>query len=217
MTNPIALAYSARAAEYIDLLGTMSAVHSSDRQLVASWAELIEGDVIDAGCGPGQWTDFLRRCGANARGIDQVAEFVDSAREHYPDSEFQQGSLEALNADSESVGGVLAWYSLIHHEPRAIHVPLGEFHRALRPGGELLIGFFEGPTLEQFDHAVAPAYRWPVSVLSEELDAAGFDIIETHTRTTLTQRPHAAIHARRSGRPLLASTQVEAVPKHAAS
>ena len=200
MTNPIELAYSARAAEYIALLGTMRAVHPSDRQLVSSWAELLMGDVIDAGCGPGHWTDFLRRCRANARGVDQVAEFVNSARENYPDSKFRVGSLEALDADNDSVGGVLAWYSLIHHEPGTIQVPLREFHRVLRPGGELLIGFFEGPALEQFDHAVAPAYRWPVSALSEELDAAGFDIIETHTRTTLTQRPHAAIHARRSKR-----------------
>ena len=200
MTNPIELAYSARAAEYIALLGTMRAVHPSDRQLVSSWAELLMGDVIDAGCGPGHWTDFLRRCRANARGIDHVAEFVNSARENYPDSKFRVGSLEALDADNASVGGVLAWYSLIHHEPSTIQVPLREFHRVLRPGGELLIGFFEGPALEQFDHAVAPAYRWPVSALSEELDAAGFDIIETHTRTTLTQRPHAAIHARRGKR-----------------
>ena len=200
MTNPIELAYSARAAEYIALLGTMRAVHPSDRQLVSSWAELLMGDVIDAGCGPGHWTDFLRRCRANARGVDQVAEFVNSARENYPDSKFRVGSLEALDADNDSVGGVLAWYSLIHHEPSTIQVPLREFHRVLRPGGELLIGFFEGPALEQFDHAVAPAYRWPVSALSEELDAAGFDIIETHTRTTLNQRPHAAIDARRSKR-----------------
>lgn len=197
VTNPIELVYAARAAEYTALLGTMSAVHPSDRQLVASWAELVEGDVIDAGCGPGHWTDFLRRCGVDVHGIDQVGEFVDSARTRFPDTEFQLGSLEAVGAESASVGGVLAWYSLIHHEPGAIHVPLREFQRALRPGGELLIGFFEGPALEQFEHAVAPAYRWPVSALSEELDAAGFDTIETHIRTTLTARPHGAIHARR--------------------
>ncbi len=200
MADPITLAYSTRAAEYIDRLGTIDAVHPSDRQLVASWAELVEGKAIDAGCGPGHWTAFLRECGLTALGVDQVPAFVDSARKNYPESRFQFGSLDALDTETAGVGGVLAWYSLIHHEPADIHVPLREFARVLRPGGELLIGFFEGPALERFDHAVAPAYRWPVSALSEELDAAGFDIIETHTRTSLAHRPHGAIHARRRAR-----------------
>ncbi len=50
------------------------------------------------------------------------------------------------NSDaSDSIGGVLAWYSLIHHEPSTIQRALGEFARVLRPGGGLLLGFFVGP------------------------------------------------------------------------
>ena len=199
MATSVELAYSQRAEEYTELLGSMSAVHPSDRTLVATWADCVEGDVIDAGSGPGHWTDFLRELEITALGVDQVPEFIDSARDTYPSSAFRLGSLESLGADTGSVGGVLAWYSLIHYEPDTIRVPLSEFHRVLRPGGELLLGFFEGSALEKFEHAVVPAYRWPVSVFGDELNAAGFDIVETHTRTTANHRPHAAIHARRRG------------------
>ncbi len=198
MTDAVELAYSQRASEYIELLGSMSTMHPSDRQLAATWADGIDGEAIDAGCGPGHWTDFLRERGLTARGIDRVSEFVDSARATFPRCTFHLDDIDALNIRAGSVGGVFAWYSLIHHEPDAIHVPLREFHRVLRPGGTLLVGFFEGVAVERFEHAIAPAYRWPVAAFSDVLRTAGFDVIETHTRATTDQRPHAAIHARRA-------------------
>ena len=62
-----------------------------------------------------------------------------------------------------AVGGVLAWYSLIHCEPDEIQVPLREFARVLRPGSDLLIGFFDGPRVKKFEHTVVAAHRWPVA------------------------------------------------------
>jgi hypothetical protein len=61
-----------------------------------------------------------------------------------------------------------------------------------------MLGFFEGAQLETFDHAIVTAYRWPVAELSQELSAAGFDIVETHTRTGPGARPDGAIVARRA-------------------
>lgn len=58
-------AYTRRAAEYADVLGSMTSVHPSDVQLVTSWADRITGPAIDAGCGPGHWTAHLA-----ARGLD---------------------------------------------------------------------------------------------------------------------------------------------------
>lgn len=175
----------------------MSAVHPSDRQLVLTWADGIEGPVIDAGCGPGQWTNFLTELGLDARGVDLVPEFIQRARSTYPDVPFTIGSLNTLDSGTGTVGGVLSWYSLIHHQPSTIRIPLLEFSRALTPGGALLIGFFEGPVVEEFAHAVAPAYRWPVSDLNTELIAAGFEVVESHVRMTAGQRPQGAIIARR--------------------
>jgi len=100
--------------------------------------------------------------------------------------------------ETGTVGGVLAWYSLIHCEPDAIQASLREFARVLRPGSDLLLGFFEGPTVEKFEHVVIAAYRWPVGELCDKLRAVGFDVIETHTRLGPGHRPHGAILARRA-------------------
>lgn len=189
--------YAARSGEYTDLFGSMTSTHPSDRALVSSWAAALVGPVLDAGCGPGQWTDFLAACGVAASGIDLVPEFVERARAQYPGLSFEIGSFEMLDVAPESLGGVLSWYSLIHHGPHDIQIPLAEFARVIRPGGGLLVGFFEGATVETFDHAVTTACRWPVAELGRQLAHAGFEVIETHTRTGSGFRPHAAITARR--------------------
>jgi SAM-dependent methyltransferase len=192
-------AYSRRAAEYIDLLGSMDAVHPSDLQVVSTWASEVDGEILDAGCGPGHWTDFLVRRGYDARGIDQVPEFIEHARVAHPTVDYSLGSLDSLDVSTGSLGGLLSWYSVIHDEPETVQVALREFGRVVKPGGSLLIGFFEGPVVEEFAHAVTPAYRWPVDALSAELGEAGFDVVESHVRKTAGQRSLASIEARRRG------------------
>jgi SAM-dependent methyltransferase len=173
-------------------------VHPSDVHLVTSWAATIDGPLLDAGCGPGHWTAHLARQGNDVRGVDQVPSFIDHARRTYPGVPFTAGSIDGLADPPGLYGGILAWYSLIHHEPRAIRVALDEFARVLRPAGGLLVGFFLSSDVEPFNHAVVTAYRWPADAMEEELRAAGFDVIETHTRTAseTKPRPHAAIVAR---------------------
>ena len=189
-------AYARRAVEYSEQLGSMTAVHPVDLELVTGWADRLEGPVIDAGCGPGHWTGYLADRGVKIRGVDLVPSFIDHARLEHPHVSFAVGDIGTLPDAAGSIAGVLAWYSLIHHELGALRDALAEFARVLRPGGELLLGFFEGAALEQFDHAITTAYRWPVYALSDELHSAHFDVIETHTRTGPGYRPHGAILAR---------------------
>jgi SAM-dependent methyltransferase len=189
--------YSARSQEYVDLFGAMTSTHPSDRALVRSWASTLTGPVLDAGCGPGQWTGFLAQCGLTVSGIDLVPEFVELARSRYPELSFDIGRFEESGAATGSLGGVMSWYTLIHHDPPDMGTPLAEFARVIRPGGGLLVGFFEGPAVEPFDHAVTTAYRWSVDELGKELAAAGFELIEAHTRRASGHRPHGAITARR--------------------
>jgi SAM-dependent methyltransferase len=165
---------------------------------VSTWAESVTGPVLDAGSGPGQWTDFLAQHGLDARGIDLVPEFVAHATATYPDLTFNVGTFEAIDAETGALGGVLTWYTTIHHQPDDLPAVFGEFARVIRPGGGLLVGFFESHNLEPFGHTVTQAYRWPVRQLRELIEAAGFDVLETHTRTEEDVRPHGAIVARRT-------------------
>ncbi|MDJ0363367.1 class I SAM-dependent methyltransferase [Rhodococcus sp. H29-C3] len=192
MTNTTA-AYSGRAEEYTDLLGSMSAVHPSDRQIIDSWAERLSGRVLDAGCGPGHWTNHLAGLGLDVRGIDLVPSFISHAKSTYPSIRFDLQSIDDIVEADGSLGGVLSWFSTIHHDPSSIAVPLAEFGRVLQPGGQLVLGYFSGRSIESFDHAVASAYRWPAEELHTLLNAAGFDVLETHVREARNERAVGAI------------------------
>lgn len=190
-------AYSARAAEYTSILGSIDDMHELDRKRIASWAEDIEGPIVDAGCGPGHWTNFLHQRGSKISGVDIVEDFVAEARIRFPETTFQLASLRSLDLRDGSVQGVLAWYSLIHLPPQDLPEVLAEFARVIVPQGHLLIGMFHGDTAQPFTHAVTPAYFGSVEEMSRLLNQAGFDVIEADTRCDPGMRPHAAISSLR--------------------
>ncbi|MCM3695196.1 class I SAM-dependent methyltransferase [Microbacterium oleivorans] len=190
-------AYASRASEYIDALGTVRLMHDADRHLIEMWAAAASGPLIDAGCGPGHWTQHLADRGADIRGIDLVAEFIDHARATHPGTRFDVGSIESIDESDAAIGGVLAWFSTIHHDPSDIGVPLAEIARVLRPGGSLLLGYFDSEQTEAFDHAVVGAYRWKASDLERVLESAGFDVVAVHRRAERGTRPVGAIIAER--------------------
>lgn len=188
-------AYGARSAEYIDVVGGIESAAAADREAVLAWAREVTGPVVDIGCGPGQWTNYLSGNGVDIEGVDLTPDFIAAARRRYPGDRFRIGRAEDLEAEEASLGGVLSWYSLIHTEPGHIGVALTEFARCLRAGGGLALGFFEGPDLVPFDHAVTTAYYWPLELLSARVEEAGFTVTGTATRTISKTRRHGLILA----------------------
>lgn len=199
----IAAAYETRAAEYVEVAGSVEQMDAADRALIAHWRDATTGPLLDAGCGPGLWTAFLHDGHRDVRGIDLSEHFVTTARERHPHLRFDQGSFRDLPYEDASLGGILAWYSLIHTPPTDIAEVLAEFARALVPGGSILIGFFDGPPREPFSHAVAPAYYWSADALDPLLTAAGLTVTSAQHRSRtageVSRRPHAAATAIRRG------------------
>jgi hypothetical protein len=125
-----------------------------------------------------------------------VPEFIGHARAAYPDSSYELGSAESLDAADHSVAGLLAWYSLIHLAPHDLQGVLTEFQRAMAPAGMLVLGLFDGAEMTAFDHKVVTAYRWPVDEISRRLARAGFTEVERLQRGADDHhRAHAAIAA----------------------
>lgn len=195
--SKVSNAYGERSTEYVELFGTIASTSETDRNAVLSWARGVTGSIIDVGCGPGQWTHFLSEHNIEIEGIDPTPEFVAAALRRYPDVRFRIGQAEHLDAADESLGGILSWYSLIHTGPELIDSALTEFARCLCPGGGLALGFFEGPQLTPFDHAVTTAYYWPLELLAVRVEACGFIVTGAIRRTDPGVRSHGFITATR--------------------
>lgn len=191
-------AYSARAGEYVDAVGKIEHATEQDRDALLAWARAADGPILDVGCGPGQWTSFLHHQGIDIEGIDPVESFLADARTRYPDARYRTGRAEDLGVPDGSLGGILAWFSLIHTDPRAIDAPLTELARCLRQGGSLALGFFVGPDHEPFDHAITTAYFWSVDGLGRRVEQAGFTVVETRTGTAPGTRPYGLLIAERT-------------------
>ncbi|OIJ27135.1 class I SAM-dependent methyltransferase [Nocardioides luteus] len=179
----IGAAYDGRASEYIDLFGTIDKLAEQDRDTITRWRDSTTGPLLDAGCGPGLWSQELTAGGVReVVGIDASAEFVAAARAQYPGPSFQRADLAALPLADRSIGGILAWYSIIHTPPTQLPAILSEFARVLAPGGSALIGFFDGEPGEAFDHAVHTAYYWSAEALAEQLAPHGFTVGQASAR-----------------------------------
>lgn len=192
-------AYDARAVEYIELIGEVDQLAEREREEIGGWADATAGRILDAGCGPGLWSRFLHDAGHEVLGIDASERFIAHARAQHPQLEFVHGSFADIPLPDASLGGVLAWYSLIHTPPEELPAILAEFARVLVPGGSILIGFFDGTPREPFAHAITTAYFWTPDALADLLDDAGFTVTATESRPRLpgeaSSRPHAAVTA----------------------
>ncbi|MEZ0077114.1 class I SAM-dependent methyltransferase [Planotetraspora sp. GP83] len=174
MPSQVRDAYDALASIYTDFVRGKLEEDPLDRALLGLFAELVQGPVVELGCGPGRMAAHLHSLGVDAFGIDLSPRLIEIARQAHPQMRFKVGDMAALDLADASVSGVLSWYSIIHTLPQQLPGILAEMHRILTPGGHLLLGFFEGPELEPFDHKVVLAYRWPIDLLAELSRQAGF-------------------------------------------
>ncbi|WP_439664715.1 class I SAM-dependent methyltransferase [Lentzea sp. HUAS TT2] len=147
-----------------------------ERAMLAAFAELTTGPVADLGCGPGHLTAHLHSLGLEVHGLDLSPAMIALAREAHPELRFEQGSMTKLDLEDGALGGILAFYSVIHMPPVELPAVFAEFHRVLAPGGHLMLGFYAGddPEPQEFDHKVTPAYRWAPSTLADLVRQNGF-------------------------------------------
>ena len=196
-SDAVRSAYSGLAGRYIELLGSVDQVHAGDLAFVARHLGRVPGPVLDLGCGPGHLSGFLHSLGADVSGVDLVPEFVAHARSAHPGVRFDEGSLFDLGRPKGSVAGVLAWFSLVHLDPGELDDALAAIRRLLAPGGALVVGMFEGPAVEPFEHKVLTAHRWPVDEVVRRLSRAGFvEVDRLHRAQEGERRPYLALAAR---------------------
>jgi SAM-dependent methyltransferase len=144
--------YDVFAADYTVRFLAELAARPLDRALLAGFAELVQAaggaQVADIGCGPGSVTAHLNDLGAQAFGIDLSPRMIAHARQAHPGLRFEVGSMLALDLPDRCLGGVVAWYSIIHIPDDQLPQAFGQFHRVLLPGGYVLMAFQAGTEVE---------------------------------------------------------------------
>jgi SAM-dependent methyltransferase len=149
-------------------------------------------DILDCGCGTGDWTLLLREDGHRAKGIDIAPRAIEKLRQEHGET-FRAGDFRRTGLPSDSFDLVINWGGLEHFEegPAA---GIAEAWRVLRPGGALVATTpFHNLRLRILDRwrarSGAPPgpvgasrfyqYRFTRPELEDVFRAAGFESIES--------------------------------------
>lgn len=181
--------YDLVAAEYTERIFSELEHKPLDREMLDRLAAIAGpvGPVCDVGCGPGQVARYLHDRGVEAMGLDLSPEMVKQARRLSPDIAFQQGTMLALPFEDGSLGGMAAFYCIIHIPRPELPAVFAEMWRVLRPGGALLVAFHVGDEVvhrdEWFDHAVSLDFRlFQTQEIERLIVSAAFRITESRER-----------------------------------
>lgn len=181
-------AYDQVAADYAAILDDHLAGQAIERAVLNLFAETVSGPVADVGCGPGRVTAYLDSVGVKAFGLDLSPGMIEVARKRYPGLEFSVASMTALPLDDGALGGLMAWYSIIHTPPERQPEIFAEFARVVEPGGMLLVAFQAADDAHlRLEHAYGhdveyDVYRLSATRVVRELTAAGFEELWRTTR-----------------------------------
>ena len=200
--------YDAVAESYAHLLPDASFEAPTDRGMIEAFVTYVtdgtRGPVVDAGCGTGRMTRLLASQGADVSGIDVSAGMIDVARRNYPELSFEVAELADLPYTNGELGGVFAWYSIIHSPPTDLPRIFAEFFRVLAPGGYALLGFHVGDgdrhLTRAYGHAVSvETHLFTPELIAGHLADAGFSVVAQMTRQARTQEttPQAVLLAQR--------------------
>lgn len=182
-----------------------------DMSMIDAFAALVKANgtapVADLGSGPGHITAHLNDLGVQTFGIDLSPAMVTLAREAHPAVRFHRGSMTSLDLPDETLGGILALYSIIHIPDDHLPATFAGFHRVLVPGGHVLLSFQKGETpglhlTERFGHEIDLRYYWrPAYAVGDMLAKAGLDVAATLIREPVgsEKRPRAFVLARKPG------------------
>ena len=160
-----------------------------DRGLLDRYADTVRGHgkVCDLGCGPGHVARYLQARGVEVLGVDISPRVLEVARQLDPGIRFDQGDMRALDLPDSSLGGVVAFYSIIHLARSVVPQALDEMMRVLRPGGVILISVHGGEGELHADEFLGQTVSIDASLFQPDevktlLEGAGFRVEDVFSR-----------------------------------
>ena len=156
-----------------------------DRELLGAFAKTVEDPVAEIGCGPGQVGAFVAQWGRRVIGVDLSALMARQAKGRLDAA--LVADMRALPLATGGVGGLLAFYSVIHVRRSELEAVVREFQRVLRPGGRVLFSAHEGTDeIEVHEFLAEPvpfaATLFELDELVGAVEAAGLDVVTAERR-----------------------------------
>jgi 2-polyprenyl-3-methyl-5-hydroxy-6-metoxy-1,4-benzoquinol methylase/uncharacterized coiled-coil protein SlyX len=148
-----------------------------------------QSNVLDVGCGRGEFLDLLREQGISARGLDLNAEMVEVCTSRGLDATTADARGYLQGIPDESLGGLIAVQVVEHLEPAYLTQVLGLAFDKVRPGGRIVletinpacwVAFFES-FIRDLTH-VKPIHPETLQYL---LQANGFSNVEIVYRSPI--------------------------------
>ncbi len=97
-------------------------------------AELVNGDLLEVGCGEGRGIDWLLPKIKSYSAIDKIAPVIEKLKTKYPAGKFYSGNIPPLAAFTDnSFDSIVSFQVIEHIEDDSLF--LKEIHRVLKPGG----------------------------------------------------------------------------------
>ncbi|MEO8483428.1 MAG: class I SAM-dependent methyltransferase [Acidobacteriota bacterium] len=98
-----------------------------------------QSDVLDVGCGRGEFLDLLRTAGISGRGVDLNQAMVEEARARGFDARCTDALTYLRGLPDTSLGGVFAAQVVEHLQPDYLAALIEVAAQKLRPGGRLVL------------------------------------------------------------------------------
>ena len=177
------------ASAYVGFEDVFRGRHDDIIERQRAYLPYFEGatDVLDLGCGRGEFLELLREQGIAARGIDTNAEMVARCVERGLAVTRSDALSHLRGLPEASVGGLFSAQVVEHLDPRYLMRLLEAMHRVLRPGGRAVVETINPASWTAFFSAYLRdvTHRQPLhpDTLQHLLRAAGFVSVEVVYRS----------------------------------
>lgn len=148
----------------------------------------IESEILDVGCGRGEWLEVLKEAGLQARGIDTNRILVERCRSLSLDVSESEALTHLRSLADDGLNAVTAFHFAEHLPLKTLIRFLDEVGRVLKPGGFLIL---ETPNPENLlvgscNFYLDPTHQNPIPIPTMKLllEARGFriqDVIKLHS------------------------------------
>jgi SAM-dependent methyltransferase len=100
--------------------------------------DLVQGDVLEVGCGEGRGIPLIVPSAASYTAIDKIEPVIADLRKKYPAARFHAGNIPPLSPFADASFDVVVSFQVIEHIADD-HLFVKEIHRVLKPGGRAFL------------------------------------------------------------------------------